>query len=352
MVMLAELVEVVIGVDPDRDRVTAVAVNATTTGEIAAAVFDATGQGYEQLREWADGVCGSDARAWSVEGAGSYGAGATEALTTAGEWVIEFDHPTGRAAADGAKSDTLDALRAAREVLGRTLVSRPRARGHREAMRVIVVTRDGAVTARTAAINELKALVVTAPERLRAQLRGCPTNELVARCSRLRVHPTQPVDEQATRTAMTHLAKRIRTLTAEADNLERDLGPLVDNAAPQLLDEMGVSYLTAAQILISWSHPGRCRHEAAFARLAGVAPIDATSGKTQNRHRLNRGGDRQLNRALHTIALCRARNCPTTKTYIARRKAEGKTDREIRRSLKRYIARHLYRILEHPLDGT
>lgn len=352
MVMLAELVDVVIGIDPDRDRITAAAVNATSHAEIAAAVFDATADGYQQVRQWADELSGPDTRAWSVEGAGSYGAGVTEALTAADEWVIEFDHPTRQASPDGAKSDHLDALRAAREALGRRQLSQPRARGWREAMRVIVVTRDGAVTARTAAINELKALVVTAPERLRAQLRGVNTDGLVARCSQLRTHPTQPVDEQATRTAMAHLAKRIKALTAEADDLEARLGPLVDDVAPHLLDELGVGYLTAAQILISWSHPGRCRNEAAFARLAGVAPIDATSGKTQDRHRLNRGGDRQLNRALHTIAITRARRCPTTHDYIARRRAQGKTDREIRRCLKRYIARHLYRILEHPLDRT
>ena len=352
MVMLAELVDVVIGIDPDRDRITAAAVDATTHGQIAAEAFAATAEGYQQLQQWADGVRGPGARAWSVEGAGSYGAGVTEALTTAGEWVIEFDHPTRKASPDGAKSDHLDALRAAREVLGRPQFSQPRARGSREAMRVIMVTRDGAVTARTAAINELKALVVTAPERLRDQLRWANTDQLVARCSRLRVNASQPVDEQATRAAMTHLAKRIKALTTEADDLERRLGPLVDDVAPHLLDELGVGYLTAAQILISWSHPGRCRNEAAFARLAGVAPIEATSGKTQDRHRLNRGGDRQLNRALHTIALCRTRSCPTTQDYIARCRANGKTDREIRRCLKRYIARHIYRILEHPLDRT
>jgi transposase len=124
--------------------------------------------------------------------------------------------------------------------------------------------------------------------------------------------------------------------------------PLVNATGPQLLDETGIGTILSAQVNISWSHPGRCRSEAAFARLGGVAPIEATSGQNQNRHRLSRGGDRQLNRALHQIIIIRSQYDTRTQAYLERRIAEGKTRREARRCLKRYLARHLYRLLENP----
>jgi len=141
------------------------------------------------------------------------------------------------------------------------------------------------------------------------------------------------------------LAHRIEAATAEADELERELLGHVRAAAPRLLDEPG-GPIVAAQLLVSWSHPGRVRSEAAFARLAGVAPIPASSGQT-TRHRLSRGGDRQLNRALHTIVLHRRQHDPQTRDYIARRIAEGKSRRDATRLLKRYLARHLYRLLQN-----
>jgi hypothetical protein len=137
---------------------------------------------------------------------------------------------------------------------------------------------------------------------------------------------------------------------AEAADHQTALRTIVRAWRPDLLDTFGVGPVVAAVILCAWSHPGRCRNEAAFASLAGVAPIPASSGLT-TRHRLNRCGDRQLNRALHTIALNRMRYDATTRAYVERRRADGRTDREIRRCLKRYIARQLYRQLEQPLDG-
>ncbi len=142
------------------------------------------------------------------------------------------------------------------------------------------------------------------------------------------------------------LARRIEAATVEADELEAEILGHVRALAPQLLDEPGIGPIVAAQLLVAWSHPGRVRSEAAFARLAGVAPIPASSGQT-SRHRLSRGGDRQLNRALHTIVLHRRHHDPATKDYIARRVAEGKTSRDAVRLLKRYLARHLYRLLQH-----
>jgi transposase len=145
--------------------------------------------------------------------------------------------------------------------------------------------------------------------------------------------------------ALKALATRTKALTCEERDLEREISVLVAKLAPQLLDEQGVGPISGAQLIVSWSHQGRVRNEAAFARLAGAAPIPASSGQTI-RHRLDRGGDRQLNRALQTIALTRRRQDATTIAYIQRRRSEGRTNREATRCLKRYLARHLYRVLE------
>lgn len=346
--MLADLVGHVIGVDPDRDRITAAVVVAGTQAEVARGEFPTTAAGYRQVIEWADEYSSPASRVWSIEGAGSYGAGLTATLETEAEWVIEFDRPSTRPTRDGTKSDGLDALRAAREILGRTRWSTPRARGAREGLRAVLVARSGAQTARTAAINQLKAAVLTAPVELRDQLRGLTRTALVERCARLRPDLDGDLETFGTKTALKALAQRVQTLTDEAHHLEEAMKPLVDATGPQLLGEPGIGVILAAQVIISWSHPGRCRSEAAFARLGGVAPIEATSGQNQTRYRLSRGGDRQLNRALHQIIMIRTQYDPRTKEYLERRIAEGKTKREARRCLKRYLARHLYRLLENP----
>jgi transposase len=165
--MLGELVDHVIGVDPDRDRITAAIIEARTTGVVATERFSANSAGYDEAISWAEAFTVAGERAWSVEGTASYGSGLTAALGRAGEWVIEFDRPREKASKDGAKTDELDAVRAARETLGRHRLHVPRAHdGHREALRVHTVTRAGVVRARTAAINELKALVLTAPDEI------------------------------------------------------------------------------------------------------------------------------------------------------------------------------------------
>lgn len=345
--MLAEMVDHVIGVDPDRDRITAVILDTATRAELAQVAFPTSPAGYDGLIEWADEMSEPDGRVWSIEGAGSYGAGLCSTLQGRGEWVIEFDHPSTRSSKDGAKTDGLDAARAAREVLGRSSFSEPRAGGTRDAIRALIVTRRGAVEARVAAINELKALIVTAPVELREQLRHHPNGSLVKACRHLRI--TVGLDDAVagTRVALRHLARRISHLDDEITQIDQHLKALVTKTAPHLLDEYGVGIVTAAQVIASWSHPGRCRNEAAFARLAGVAPIPASSGQT-HRHRLNRGGDRRLNHAIHMIAVTRARGHQETRDYIARRVAEGKTPRDARRCIKHYLARRLYRILENP----
>ena len=158
--------------------------------------------------------------------------------------------------------------------------------------------------------------------------------------------PSDPVEYRATVRALRLTAQRVLAAHAEAEALEKELRVLVEAAAPVLLAQPGVGPITAAQLLVSWSHPGRLRSEAAFAMLAGVAPIEASSGRVV-RHRLNRGGDRQLNRALHTIVMIRQRYHQATKTYTTRRTAEGKSEREVRRCLTRTVARQLFRLLEH-----
>ena len=353
MNMLAERINHVIGVDPDRDRLTIAVIDAATTGVVAETVVTTDPAGYAAALSFAAVHSSVQRRVWSIEGAGSYGAGLAVAAGEAGEWVVSFDRPESRASKDGAKSDRLDAIRAARELLGRQRWAQPRARGMREAVRALLGCRNSAQVARTAAINELRALVVTCRPDLREQLRNLTVAKLTHTINELDA-AEHDVEVVGTIAAMRSLADRINALRAEVRGLERQLEAIIDEHAPQLLAEPGIGIATAAQVIVSWSHPGRCRSDAAFARLGGVAPIDATSGQSQDRHRLSRGGDRALNRALHTIVITRSRAHEPTRAYIARRVAEGKTPREARRCLKRYIARRLYRLLEHPpgLDNT
>ena len=343
MGMLADRVDHVIGVDTHRDaHAAAVVAPSGAVGAQATVVADAGG--YRRLfrfaREQAAGR-----RVWAIEGTGSFGAGLTSFLLERGEWVVEVDRPARPARRSGAKSDQLDAARAACEALAREHLAQPRRRGAREAIRVLLATRAGAILARTQAIGQLKALIVNAPEGIRQQLRRLSTDEQLARCGRLRTSASHGVEERATTSALRSAARRALALEAEAADLESQLELLIGELAPTLLAEPGIGVISAAQILNAWSHPGRFRSEAAFASLAGVAPIPASSGQTV-RHRLNRSGDRQLNRALHTIVLSRLAHHAETRTYAARRTAEGKTPREIKRCLKRHLARRLYRLLE------
>ncbi len=217
--------------------------------------------------------------------------------------------------------------------------------GAREALRALVTTRAGAVATRRAALNQLRALIVIAPESLRAELRQLTRAKLLAGCARLR--PDRHADPQlrGTSLALRACARRVQAANAEERELKREITRLVDELAPQLLAEPGVGPISAAQLIVSWSHRGRFDGESAFARHAGAAPIPASSGQVV-RHRLSRGGDRALNRALHTIIVSRRKHEPSTIAYIERRQREGKSAREAIRCLKRYLARHLFRILE------
>ena len=342
--MLVGQVDYVIGVDTHRDTTTAAVVEATTGAVVDHLQCTTDAMGYKRCLAFATKHA-PGRRAWAIEGTGSFGAGLTTHLLEEGEWVVEIDRPARPARRNGAKSDELDAARAAREALSREHLAAPRIRGDREALRVLLTARQGAVVGRTKAIGQLKAMIVTAPQCLRDQLRRGTTDEQLERCARLRTLPSQSVEHRATVRAIRGTARRALFLEAEAAEHETELEQLVMAICPQLLDLPGVGALTAAQFIVSWSHAGRIRNEAAFAALAGVAPIPASSGQTV-RHRLNRSGDRQLNRALHTVALSRLQHHHETHNYAARRTAEGKTPRDIKRCLKRGIAREIYRLLE------
>ena len=326
MTMLAERIDAVIGVDTHKASHTA-AVVTPTGGATAHLTVPSDAVGAKRVLAFARRRA-PDRRVWAIEGTGSFGAGLTTYLLGQGEWVVEVDRPRRPARRNGAKSDELDAIRAAHE-----------------ALRVLLVTREAAVVERTRAVSALQALVVNAPEALRGRLRHLGTHALVLRCARLRIGPTQSLEQHATIAALRSTARRALACEAEAADLESALEVIVQQERPELLTESGVGVITAAAILNAWSHAGRIRSEAAFAMLAGVAPIPASSGQTV-RHRLNRAGDRQLNRALHTIVLSRLTHDPETRAYAARRRAEGRSDREIKRCLKRFVARRLFRLLE------
>ena len=341
--MLADELDYVVGVDTHRDEHVLVVVG-PAGAVVAQRSVRASASGYAAALRFAN-THANGARVWAIEGAGHYGAGLARHLSGRGETVAEL----GRGPRDErrlrGKDDSLDAIRAARTALASETLAMPRAGQRREALRLLLLARRGAVDVRREALVQLRSVVVTAPDRLREQLRGLPAQRLIVRCSRLRRSSSAPPDELATRQVLRSLARRIEAASNEAAELEREILAHVRALAPQLLDEAGVGPIVAAQVIVAWSHHGRVRSEAAFARLAGAAPIPASSGQT-TRHRLSRGGDRQLNRALHTVILHRRLHDPATQTYIARRVAEGKSRRDAVRLLKRYLARHLYRVLQ------
>lgn len=339
--MLTERLDFVIGVDTHRDAHTLVIVDARTQRRGDELAVGANRGGYRRAlrlaRRRAPGC-----RVWAVEGSGCYGAGLTCFLERCGERVREIERPK-RAGGRRGKSDPLDAERAARELLAGSAGSRPRSNADTQALRVLLVARESAVRQCTATLNELRALLVTAPPELRERLHGLTEKKLLRACSTLRT--SQDPERAAYALALRTLARRCSGLREEAVALEAELHTRVRALAPQLIAQPGVGPISAACLLTAWSHQGRVRSEAAFARLAGAAPIPASSGQTI-RHRLDRGGDRRLNRALHTILLTRRRSDPATRAYIARRISEGKSEREAVRCLKRYLARSLFRLLE------
>lgn len=313
---------------------------------LADQAFAATTRGYAQLLNWLQQFGHIDRV--GVESTASYGAGLTRYLLSAGIHVIEVNQPHRELRHRRGKTDALDAEGAARKVLSGEATTVPKhTTGSVEAIRQLHLVRASAVKARTAALEQLGELLTTAPAELRE--RFAPRTSLHTRavaCARLRPDLTrlhQPLE--AAKVGLRSLAQRILALDAEITSLDSHLQPLLRTLAPRTLALLGVGSVTAAQLLITLGeNTERIGDEAAFAHLCGVAPIPASSGKT-NRHRLNIGGDRLANAALYLIAVCRLRYCERTRAYAARRTAEGRSKREILRCLKRYIAREVYRTL-------
>lgn len=347
---LREVVDVVIGVDTHVATHSAAVVNARTGGILAEITVEATAEGYTELVEFAEEH--AVLRMWAIEGTGSHGAGLTRHLAERHEVVVELDRPERTKRRNGAKSDPLDAVRAAREALARPQLGTPRSGAERQSLSVLLAVRRSAVAAAGDAQRQLFGLLIAAPEPIRAKFRGLTTAAMVKTAAKLRHHASWDLETTTTLTALKSLARRVQELAEEAERHEKAILAIVRGWRPDLLAEFGVGPIVAAVVLCAWSHPGRIRSEAAFAMLAGVAPIPATSGQVTNRHRLNRYGDRQLNRALHTVVLSRIRYDERTRAYRDRRTADGKTPREIKRCLKRYIARDLYRLLENPHQRT
>lgn len=340
--------DVIGGIDTHQDLHTAAVID--LAGEVLATeAFATTRVGYRAMLAWFASH-GSLLKV-GVEATGTYGAGIARHLAGAGVPVLEVTGPDRAARRGQGKDDTLDAISAARAALSgqRVQVAKDRS-GAIEALRVLRTTRKTAVRCRRATLQQLHNTIVAAPDELRDQLRHLTRMRLLRTCAAWRPDVVAYRDAAvATKIALRSLARRILDLSDEIGDLDRLIAPLVGELAPGLLALPGVGVANAGELLVTaGQNPERLRSEAAFAMLCGACPIPASSGKTE-RHRLNRGGDRQANSALHMIVVYRMRRDARTKLYVSRRSAEGLGKREIMRCLKRYVAREVYHVL---LSGT
>jgi transposase len=343
--VLAQVVDAVVGGDTHRDA-HALEMTAPSGAPLATTTVANTDDGFAHAIGWIAAHAPGPRIVVALEGTRSYGIGLARAAAAAGLTVIEVDHPARAQRRRRGKSDPIDAHLAALHAL-RLPADRlpiPRADGDREALRILLVARQELTTTNTAQINRLRALLLTGDDTDRAAARARLSSGWLTGLTRRRGRPGDTREQIVRGAEIRRLATAIRANTAALNANRQQLRDIVDELRSGLLSRRGIGPVSAAQAIVSWSHPGRCRNDAAFAALAGANPIPASSGRI-TRHRLNRGGDRDLNRALHAVALTRWRCCPRTAAYITRRRAEGKTDNEIRRCLKRYIARELYRAL-------
>jgi len=338
---------VVGGVDTHRDFHVAAALD--SQGRVlATATFPARREGYRQLGDWLSSF--GRVEELGIEGTGAYGAGLCRFLSQAGIATVEVIRPNRQHRRRHGKSDATDAIAAARAVLSGEARGEPRGgTGRVESIRMLKLARRGAMRAKIAAGNQIHALIVTAPEQIRSQLRDLPLAKIVATVARYRPGPLGEDHTQAAKQALKSLAARYRGLEAEIEGLDQELQPLVTAANPTLTELCGVGTQTAADLLIAaGSNPHRIGSDSSFAALCGSSPVDASSGQ-QQRHRLNRGGDRQANAALYRIVIVRLRYHQPSRYYMERRLKEGLTKKEIVRCLKRYVAREVYQILNQPV---
>jgi transposase len=353
MPMLADLIDAVVGVDTHRDT-HHVEIALPTGTPIAGCSITNDTSGYAQLLAWILEHAPGPRIVVSIEGTRSYGIGLARAATAAGLLVLECEQPHRKTRRGKGKSDPIDAHLAVLTALrlNTSQLPIPRADGDHEALRILLGARHELTVTSTAQTNRLRALLRDAHDDTDRQLaRAALPDATLTRLARRRL-PGDASREQAIRHAeIRRLTLAIHDARQALKSNRTQLQSIVDDLAPGLTRRPGIGPVTAAQAVAAFSHPGRCRNDAAFASLAGTCPIPASSGRTV-RHRLNRGGDRALNRAIHTIATVRMRDCPATKAYIARRTAEGKTIREIKRCLKRYITRELFRALTASMTPT
>lgn len=336
---------VVVGVDTHKD-IHVAAVMDPLVGIVGTLTIPTNARGFAALETWA--AAHGKIIAFGIEGTGSYGATLTSYLRRAGHKVVEAGRPDRRLRRMNGKSDTLDAENAARSVLAGLATATPKtADGVVEMIRLLKVAHDTAVTDRTAAMITLKNVLVHCPDELRAATRRMTPIKLARHLAALRPRRLDSV-EDAQRHTLRSLARRWLALDAEAKNLNEQIGVLVRQRAPQLLDRFGVGIDTAAEILIVLGdNPERIRSEAAFAKLAGISPVPTGSGMTSGRHRVNHGGHRQLNAAIYRTVIVRMQFHQPTLDYVERRTAEGLSKREIIRCLKRYVIREVYHDVKH-----
>jgi transposase len=336
---------VVGGVDTHLDEHVAAVVDGVG-GVLGVGRFPVTPAGYRRMLVWMRSF-GRLERV-GVEGTGSYGVGLTRHLLRSGLVVMEVTRPNRQERHRNGKDDDLDAIEAARAVIaGRALAAAKTSTGNSEALRVLVGAQRSAKQARISAMVQLRHLMFTAPDELRERYAKLSRKELTVHCARLRPRLNGDSVSFATKTAALTLARRVQSLDAEIGELDVLIAGLVKQIAPALLNIYGVGTDVAATILVAvGDNPERIPNEAAFAKLCGVAPLPANSGKRTNRHKLNPGGNRHANSALWHIVLTRtSQKEPRTAAYFERRREQGLTNREIFRCLKRYVAREVFTAL-------
>lgn len=335
---------VVIGVDTHK-HVHVAAVMDSIGGILASLTIATDTRGFRQLLDWASSY--GKIIAFGIEGTGSYGAGLASFIRRQGHKVIEVSRPDRRLRRLNGKSDTLDAENAARAVLAGFATAIPKsADGTVEMIRQLKIAHDTAVGNRSAAMVTLKAMLVHAPEPLRAEMAG-KTQRMIARhLASLRPRSLE-TPEDSIRYTLRSIARRWLALDQEIKELVGMIDSLVMRQAPKLLDAFGVGVDTAAEILIvAGDNPERIKSEAAFAKLAGISPVPTGSGATSGKHRINHGGHRQLNAAIYRTVIVRMQHHEPTKAYVSRRTTEGKSKRDIVRCLKRYVIREVYHLVK------
>jgi transposase len=339
-----EAARVIVGVDTHKDNHVAVAID-DLGGRLGEHWIPTTTTGSRDLVRWAGRL--GDVVAFGVEGTGSYGAGLSRFLAGCDHKVIEVNRPDRSVRRRLGKSDSIDAESAARSVLAGTSAGTPKSgTGNVEMIRALSLARSSAVKACSQASNQLHSLVTTAPAGLQCLLTGLSTGRLVKRCSNLRPGK-MTTNVSSAKFTLRSIARRHQYLAAEIRMLDVELKRLTEETAPELTGAYCIGPNTAAALLIAaGDNPERMKSEAAFAALCGVSPVPASSGKT-SRHRLNRGGDRRANAALHQIVIVRLRHDARTRAYMERRTKEGKGKMEVIRCLKRHVAREVFKILRN-----